>query len=106
VKKIILDENIPIRFRTQLAEFDVVTVQYQGWCGILNGDLLKLIDGEFDILITGDKNLRYQQNNADRRVAIIEVPSTRPRVLLLVRDELVLAIRSISAGGYVKIPLP
>ncbi len=106
MKRIILDENMPARFRTQLAEFDVVTVRYQGWSGILNGDLIRLIDGNFDILITGDKNLRYQQNNKERRIAIIEVPSTRPRILELVRDEIVGTIRSVRAGEYVKIQYP
>ena len=106
MKRIILDENLPIDFRTNLPEFDVVTVRYQGWCGIQNGELIRLIDGSFDVLITGDKNLRYQQNNSARRVAIIEVPTLRLDSLMLVREEIVAAISSISVGGYVKIPLP
>jgi hypothetical protein len=106
MKRIILDENLAVRFRTHLAELDVVTVRYQGCCGIQNGDLIRLIDSSFDILITGDKNLRYQQNNSARKIAIIEVPSTRMKALLLVREEILLAIRSISPGGYVKISLP
>ncbi len=98
MKRIILDENLAVRVRTQLSEFDVVTVRYQGWCGIQNGDLIRLIANRFDILITDDKNLRYQQNNSDRIIPIIEVPSTRMKVLLLVRDEIVRAIRAISLG--------
>ena len=47
--------------RHHLADFDVVTVQFQGWSGKQNGELIGLIDGRFDVLITGDKNLRYQQ---------------------------------------------
>lgn len=106
MKKIILDENLAGRFRTHLSEFDVVTVRYQGWCGIKNGDLIRLIDGNFDILITGDKNLRYQQNNTARKIAIIEVPSTQLKALLRVRCEIVRVIRTISPGEYVKILLP
>jgi hypothetical protein len=106
MKKIILDENLPIDFRKQLPEFEVVTVRYQGWCGIKNGDLIRLIDGEFDILITGDKNLCYQQNNTSRRVAIIELPSLRLENLIRVREKIVESIRSISSGEYVRIPLP
>ena len=108
MKRIILDENLAVRFRTHLSEFDVVTVRYQGWCGIQNGDLIRLIDDSFDILITGDKNLRYQQNNTARKIAIIEVPSTQLQALLLIRDEIVKSIRAISPGDYVRIspPLP
>ncbi len=106
MKRIILDENLAVRFRTHLSEFEVVTVRYQGWCGIRNGDLIRLINDSFDILITGDKNLRYQQNNSARKVAIIEVPSTQLKALLQVRDEIVNAIRTMAPGEYVKILLP
>ena len=38
-----------------------------GWSGIQNGELVRLIDGDFDVLLTGDQNLRYQQNLTDRK---------------------------------------
>ncbi|MFZ9938315.1 MAG: hypothetical protein ACO3JG_14855 [Luteolibacter sp.] len=62
MKKVILDENLPVSLRHHLTDFDVVTVQYQGWAGIQNGDLIALVDGLFDFLLTADQNLRYQQN--------------------------------------------
>lgn len=58
MKKVILDENLPVDLRYFLTEFSVVTVSYQGWSGIQNGDLIRLIDAQFDVFITGDKKLR------------------------------------------------
>jgi hypothetical protein len=77
VKKIILDENLPISLRHHLSEFEVVTVQFQGWSGIQNGDLIALIDGHYDVFLTADQNLRYQQNLRNRSIAIVELPFIR-----------------------------
>ena len=49
------------------------TAQKRGWGGIKNCDLLRLAEAEFDLFITSDQNLRYQQNLAGRRIAIIEL---------------------------------
>ncbi len=103
VKKVILDENLPQPLRHHLAEFDVVTVQYQGWSGIQNGELIALIDGKFDVFLTADQNLRYQQNLTKRSIAIVELPFIRrgeiPRFVEAIRA----AIISAKNGGYIQI---
>lgn len=104
MKKIILDENLPVPLRLRLQEFDVVTIQYLGWSGIRNGDLIAKIDGNFDILITGDKNLRYQQNIAVRKIAIIELPFTRLGLIEPLIEKIKTAIREVPVGGYIQIP--
>lgn len=61
--KVLLDENVPRKFKFRLANFEVLTVQEKGWNGKKNGELLKLMLGEgIRILLTVDKNLAYQQN--------------------------------------------
>ena len=77
MKTILLDENLPVPLRHLLSEFKVVTVQHQGWAGKQNGELIHLIDGKFDVFLTGDKNLRYQQRIAGRMISIVELPFTR-----------------------------
>ena len=47
--------------------------QRKGWGGYENGDLLKLAEQEFDLFVTSDQNLRYQQNLSDRKIAILEL---------------------------------
>jgi hypothetical protein len=103
VKKVILDENLPIPLRHHLAEFDVVTVQFQGWSGIQNGDLIALIDGRFDVFLTADQNLRYQQNLRNRRFAIIELPFIRRDSIPLWVEKIRLAILSAQPGDYIQI---
>jgi hypothetical protein len=49
------------------------TVQNQGWGGIKNGELLQRAEVEFDLFITSDQNIRYQQNPGGRRIAILEL---------------------------------
>ena len=103
MKRVILDENLPQPLRHLLGGHRVVTVQYQGWSGIQNGDLLKLIDGAFDIFITGDKNLRYQQNLSGRKVAIIELPFSRLDSLQPLLTKIRAAIDTAKDGDYFQI---
>jgi hypothetical protein len=104
VKKIILDENLPISLRHHLSEFEVVTVQFQGWSGIQNGDLIALIDGHYDVFLTADQNLRYQQNLRNRSIAIVELPFIRKSSIILWVDRIRNAIHSAQPGDYIQIP--
>lgn len=61
--KLLLDENLPKRLKTDFTEHSVYTVSDLGWNGKTNGELLKLMtEQQFEVLITFDKNLQYQQN--------------------------------------------
>jgi len=61
--KLLLDENLPKRLKRDFPEHKIYTVRDKKWNGKSNGELLKLmLADEFDVLITFDKNLRYQQN--------------------------------------------
>lgn len=75
-------------------------MQFQGWSGVQNGELIKLIDGQFDVSLTGDKNLRYQQNILGRKISIIELPYTRLGALEPYVDRIKSAIISSAAGSY------
>ena len=103
MKTVILDENLPIDLRLLLPEFDVVTVRYKGWDGVKNGALIELIDGQIDILVTGDKSLRYQQNLSGRSVSIIELPFTLLELIEARLEDLKTAIRNSTKGGYIQI---
>lgn len=103
MKTILLDENLPVALRHHLSEFDVVTVQFQGWSGKQNGELIQLIDGKFDVFLTGDKNLRYQQRIETRRIAIVELPFTRLQSLEPLLEKIRDAIRNSVIGDYIQI---
>ena len=71
--RILLDECVPWPMHRLLGTHACSTVQDLGWGGITNGDLLQRAEGEFDLFITSDQNLRYQQNLTGRRIAILEL---------------------------------
>ena len=72
MKKLLLDECVPHRLRKNLPEFEVYTVTFMGWSGIKNGKLLQLaVDNHFDLFVTTDKNLPYQQNSTKFPIAIV-----------------------------------
>ena len=61
--KIILDENISLDLNIEFKGHEIESVKSMGWLGIKNGELIKLIiKNKFDVLITRDRNLKYQQN--------------------------------------------
>jgi predicted nuclease of predicted toxin-antitoxin system len=69
--KILLDENLPKKLKQHFQEHQIFTVTEKGWKGKQNGDLLQLMANEgFDLLITFDKNLKYQQNLSRYRVTV------------------------------------
>ena len=72
MKRVLFDHCTPKPLRGRLAGYEVRTCFEEGWSALRNGELLAAADAaQFDIFITADQNLRYQQNLGSRRVAII-----------------------------------
>jgi len=70
--KILLDECIPVRLKKLLPDFKVYTFTEMGWTSFTNGKLMKIsIESGFDIMITVDKNLQYQQNIKEYDISIV-----------------------------------
>jgi hypothetical protein len=79
--KILFDECMPQPLRRRLAEFEISTAQEMGWGRVKNGELLKRAEGVFDILLTADQELKYQQNLKGRQLAILVLSTNRwPKV--------------------------
>lgn len=78
--KILLDECIDRRFAAKLPGHEVRTVPQAGWAGIKNGELMRLAESEFDVFITVDRNLSYQQNLPQYRIALIVLKAFSNRV--------------------------
>ena len=71
--KILLDECVPWPMHKFLVGHECLTAQQCGWGGIKNGDLLRRAEDEFELFITSDQSIRYQQNLAGRKIAILEL---------------------------------
>ena len=72
--RVLLDENVPRTLKRRFAAgYDVTTVQEQGWSGVLNGELLRRADAEFDAFMTLDRGIEYQQDLTGLSVRIVIV---------------------------------
>jgi hypothetical protein len=81
--RVLLDECVPRALRQELFDHEVKTVAEAGWAGLKNGELLRLAAGEFDLLLTVDRSLEYQQNFAGVELAVIVVHASSNDVVLL-----------------------
>jgi hypothetical protein len=74
--KILLDEGVPKVIQQRLIHFSISNIEDMGWRGITNGALLDLMAArQFQVLITADKNLPFQQNLKKRQLSAIIIPA-------------------------------
>ena len=69
--RILLDECLPKRLKLDLAGHEARTVPEMGWAGRQNGSLLALAEGSFDVFLTVDRNLSFQQDVARSKIAVV-----------------------------------
>ncbi len=69
--RILLDESLPRKLGFSLTSHHVRTVQQMGWSGLTNGKLLAAATSQFDVLVTGDQNMRYQQNTEQLSLSVV-----------------------------------
>jgi len=97
----------PLPIRACLDRHVVSTTSQQGWDTLRNGDLLMAAEeGGFDVLLTTDKNMPYQQNLAGRKIAVVilgrqQWPQLRPHVQRVVE-----AVNTAAPGSYVEVDIP
>jgi len=102
--RILLDECVNQRFRHELLGHSVSTVQESGWTGKKNSELLKLAQNQFEVFITVDRNLYFQQNFNQFKMAVV-VLSARTNRLQYLRPLIpeLLGVLSKMKSGEVKI---
>jgi hypothetical protein len=100
VKRVLFDENLPRLLRRQFREFDVRTVQEEGWGSFRNGDLLRRAEGHFDVLLTADRRMQYQQTLQSFRIGVVVITTPRLQLELLERaaEQLRTAIDAVGPG--------
>lgn len=103
---ILLDECVPWPMRKLLDGHFCTTAQKRGWNAITNGELIQLAGTEFDLFITCDQNIRYQQNLTNRHIAIMELGSNDLRRILAAGAAITEAVAAIKPGDYVHLEIP
>ena len=99
--RILFDQGTPAPLRRHLHPHTVDTTAERDWSTVTNGDLLKLAEEDgYEVFVTTDQNLRYQQNLTGRRLGIVVLMGTSwPRIQQHISDILA-AIVQVVGGGY------
>jgi hypothetical protein len=103
--RILIDECLDWRLCRALIEHQCSSVRAAGWAGLTNGVLLEKAQQQFDVFITGDRNLCYQQNlkTFDIAVVVMEAASTRLSDTLKLIPQVLRSIETIQPGQVVRI---
>lgn len=104
---ILLDQAAPVLIRKFLVGHKVETAAQRGWDKLKNGDLLSAAEAaRFEVFITPDKNIRYQQNLADRLIAIIVLGNAQWPILRNHPQLVVNAVNAAKPGAYIEVEIP
>ena len=103
--RVLFDASVPRPLRRHLSDTSVRTAQEEGWAQLRNGDLLRAAEGQFDVFITSDQNLKYQQELAGRKLAIVVLPSNHLPTVMALAPAVNSTLRNLQPGDYVEIPL-
>lgn len=104
--RILFDECVPWPIYRLLPDHECRSVQGHGWSGLRNGDLLRQAESEFDLFITSDQNIRYQQNLAGKDIAILELSTNDLRRIQAARSLIEDAVTQMRSGEFRHLSLP
>ncbi len=103
---ILLDHCLPKRLRRFLPDYQVTTARQMRWEEIENGELLALAEQQFDVLLTMDKNMKYQQNFTGRDIAVVAFRAKNNRIetLTSLMPEVLALLPTVQAGQVYAVP--
>lgn len=104
--KILFDECAPWPMHKIFVGHECSAASACGWAGIKNGELLRLAEGLFDVFVTADQNIRYQQNLSNRQIAILELSTNDLRRILAASSLLQSAVTTIEPGDFCHLEIP
>ena len=101
--KVLLDACVPRPLRKFLPDHIVQTAQEMGWGKLKNGALLQAVEPQFDAFLTSDQNLKYQQNIAGRKLAILVLPTNDWPTIRAKTDEIAAKVAGLKPGDFVEL---
>lgn len=101
--RLLLDESLPRRLAQHLGDVELDTVFDRGWSGLKNGELLRAAESDYEVFITADQNLQYQQNLTGFEIAIVVLAahSNRLQDLIPLATKVLEACSTAEAGTVV-----
>jgi hypothetical protein len=105
--RILFDHNTPRGVARHLVGHNVTTAKERGWHRLTNGELLLAAeDAGFDLLLTADKNLRYQQNLSGRKIALVVLGNSPWGLVQLHLNAIAAAVNAATPGSYAMVEIP
>ena len=105
--RILFDQGVPRGLEASLRGHEVNEARERKWERISNGELLALAEGAgFDLLLTTDKNVRYQQNLAGRKISIVVLGSSPWWLVRQHLDAITAAVKAATPGSYTEVEIP
>jgi hypothetical protein len=105
--RILFDHGTPSGIAGSLSGHDVTEAMERGWDRISNGELLEVAEAAgFDLLLTTDKRIRYQQNLTGRKIAIVVLGNSTWRLVRMYLDRIALAVAEATPGSYAEVDIP
>jgi Domain of unknown function (DUF5615) len=104
--RILFDECVPWPMRHLFGGHDCTSVQKRGWKGIKNGELLALAAKEFDLFITSDQSIRYQQNLLAAAIAVLELSTNDLRRIRAAAVMIQSEVGAMKQGAFRRIIVP
>ena len=103
--RILIDECLPRKLKYELPGHEVVTVPEAGWQGMKNGELLRRAQSAFDVFLTIDRGIMYQQNLARLTLAVISLSASNNRLETLrpLMASVLAALQHIEPGNQITI---
>src|SRR5262245_32678803 len=101
--RILFDQGTPVPLKQHLSSHQVETAYELGWSRLTNGELLAAAEGRFDVVVTTDRNLKYQQSLSGRQLAVLVLPTTSWPVLEQKVESIVSALARVKPGEYLEI---
>jgi hypothetical protein len=102
--RVLLDNCAPRPLRAFLTGHEVKTAYEMGWASLMNGELLAAAENEFDLLISCDRNLRYQQNLTQRTIRLLILTLGRWPVLKPFGLQIAMIVNNMPERGYAEFP--
>ena len=105
--RILFDHGTPSGIAGALSGHEVTEAIERGWDRTSNGDLLKVAEAAgFDLLLTTDKRIRYQQNLTGRKIAVVVLGNSTWRIVRLYLERIALSVNAATPGSYAEVDIP
>jgi hypothetical protein len=105
--KILFDNGTPNPIARSLIEHEVTFARKIGWHELENGELIRKAEkAGYQLLLSTDKNIRYQQNLSSRKIALVVLGNSQWPMVQLHLDKIVAAVNACTPGSYSEVEIP